>query len=242
MTALAAVLVAAVAAGFSGFGFNVVAVPLLALVLPVKDAVTVGLVLGLVATGLSAILALHRQQVNVRLLVVLLAGSFPGLIVGTAAFRLLNAQSLRITIGVLTACLPMIFMFTRLARPRVFNTGEALSVGFVGGSFAATTGTGGPPIVVYLLATVREATKLRGTIVGHVAVVTLLALLLHAVQGQISGSQLSESARLSPAVAIGLIIGTRLFRVAPSGIYRRSVKAILVLVSVTGLLLALQWV
>ena len=241
MAAVVAVLVAAMAAGFSGFGFNVVAVPLLALVLPVKDAVTIGLVLGLLATGFSAILALRRDQVNLRLLIVLLIGSLPGLFVGTAVFRLLDAQSLRLMIGVLTACLPLVFMLTRLSRPRAVRTSEALSVGFVGGSFAATTGTGGPPIVVYLLATVREATKLRGTIVGHVAVVTLLALLLHAIQGQITSSQLTQSARLSPAVAVGLVLGTLLFRVAPNKVYRQSVKVILVLVSVAGLALALRW-
>ena len=64
VTAAVAVLLAALAAGFSGFGFNVVAVPLLALVLPVKDAVTIGLVLGLLATGFSALLALRRDQIN----------------------------------------------------------------------------------------------------------------------------------------------------------------------------------
>ena len=240
MIAVGAVLSAATAAGFCGFGFNLVAVPLLALVLPVKDAVTISLVLGLLATSVSAVIALRRSQVHLRLLALMLLGSIPGLVVGTAAYLWLDQQGLRITIGIATACFPLLYLVPRLSRPRAIKAHESLGVGFLGGSFAATTGTGGPPIVMYLLTTLRDARVLRGTILGHVAAVTVLALVAHGVQGQISPEQLSESARLAPAAVIGLVVGSLLFtRVSPRA-YQASLRVILVLVSFSGLMLALR--
>src|SRR5207253_5269137 len=110
MIAAGAVLGAAAAAGFSGFGFNLVAVPLLALVLPVKDAVKISLLLELLGSSVSAVVALRRSQVHLRLLVLMLLGSVPGLVVGTAAYLALDQQGLRITIGVVTACFPLLFL------------------------------------------------------------------------------------------------------------------------------------
>jgi uncharacterized membrane protein YfcA len=240
LIALAAVLAAATAAGFSGFGFNVIAVPLMALVLPTKDAVTVGLLLGVLAAGFPAIHALRQHQINLRILGVLLVGSVPGLLVGTMAFDALGSQGLRILIGVITAVFPLVFLTTRLSQPRQVRLCESLGVGFVGGSFAATTGTGGPPIAVYLLTTIKEAKKLRGTILGHVASVTLLALILHAFRGQISHAQLGESARLAPAAVVGLVIGAVLFRVASAHTYQQLLRAILAVVAVAGVALAVK--
>jgi uncharacterized membrane protein YfcA len=240
LIAAGAVLSAAAAAGFSGFGFNLVAVPLLAFVLPVKDAVTIGLMLGVLATSVSAALALRRSQVHLRLLALLLLGSIPGLIVGTVAYLVLNEQGLRITIGVATACFPLLYLMPRLSKPRAIRARESVSVGFVGGSFAATTGTGGPPIVMYLLTTLRDATVLRGTILGHVAAVTVLALAAHGIQGQISTGQLSESARLAPAALVGLVAGSLLFRRVSARAYQNSLRVILAVLSVSGLALAIR--
>jgi uncharacterized membrane protein YfcA len=240
MIAAGAVLGAAAAAGFSGFGFNVVAVPLLALVLPVKDAVTIALVLGLLATGVSASLALRRSQVHLRLLALLLLGSMPGLVVGTAAYLTLDQQALRITIGVATACFPLLYLIPRLTRPRAIRARETVGVGFVGGSFAATTGTGGPPIVMYLLTTLRDTAVLRGTILSHVAAVTVLALIAHGIQGQVSAGQLSQAARLAPAAIVGLVAGSLLFGRVSARTYQNSLRVILVLVSVSGLMLAIR--
>jgi uncharacterized membrane protein YfcA len=216
----------------------VITVPLLALILSAQDAVTIGLILGLVATGFPAILALRQQEVHLRILGFLLVGSLPGLIIGTAAFRLLSAHGLRITIGVLTACLPLIFTLTRFSRPRKVRVGEALGVGLVGGSLAATTGTGGPPVVVYLLTTVQEAAKLRGTILGHVTLVTALALAAHGIQGQISSTQLAQSLRLAPVTIIGLFVGSIFFRRISQRAYRISIRLLIIVVSVAGLILA----
>ena len=49
----AIVAAAAVAQGLSGFGFSLVSIPLLALVVPVKAAIVGGAVLGIVQSGWS---------------------------------------------------------------------------------------------------------------------------------------------------------------------------------------------
>ena len=95
-------------------------------------------------------------------------------------------------------------------------------------------------MVMYLLTTVRDAAVLRGTILGHVAAVTVLALAAHGIQGQISTGQLSQAARLAPAAVIGLAVGSVLFGRVSAHAYQTSLRVILVLVSVSGLMLAVR--
>lgn len=240
MIAAFAVWSASIAAGFTGFGFNLLAVPLLALVFLPKDAVIIALVLGLVVSGLLAALAARRREIDLRVVLLLTAGSVPGLALGTALFRYIDGSALRIAIGAITAGCAALFLIHRSPKPRQARTGESLGVGLLGGALAATTGTGGPPVVAYLMVTATDGVRVRGTVLAHVALVSLLALSAHASNGQLSTNQLEEALKLVPAVLIGLAIGSHLFRRAPGTIYRQVANSTLLLVGVAGIVLAVH--
>lgn len=240
MIAALAVGSASIAAGFTGFGFNLVAVPLLAFVFLPKDAVIIALVLGLVVSGLSALLAATRHEIDHRVVLLLTLGSIPGLVLGTVLFRSIDGSALRVLIGAITAACALLFLVQRNPRRRDAHAAGSLGAGLVGGTLAATTGTGGPPVVAYLMVTATEDVRVRGTVLAHVALVSLFALSAHASTGQLSTHQLEESLRLLPAVLVGLAIGSHLFRRAPGFVYRLVANSTLLLVGIAGVVVAIH--
>jgi uncharacterized membrane protein YfcA len=240
MIASLAVWSASIAAGFTGFGFNLVAVPLLALVFLPKDAVIIALLLGALVSGSLAVVAAQRREIDLRLVWLLTLGSVPGLILGTLLFRHLHSSGLRIFIGAITVVCALLLLIRRSRTQRPAGAGSSLGVGLVGGTLAATTGTGGPPVVAYLMSTGADGAKVRGTVLSHVALVSLLALLAHTARGQVSSHQLEESLKLVPAVVIGLPIGSHLFRRTSGSVYRHVATLTLLVIGVAGVLVAVH--
>lgn len=236
----AAVGAAALAAGFTGFGFNLVAAPLLLSVFEPKDVVPITLLLGLLTSSLVAATAGKRREIDVPLLGLLMAGSLPGLLLGTFAFAALDPDALRNLIGGTAVVCAALVLFARPISPRPARTGESILVGVLSGSLAGSTGTGGPPVVAYLTMTTHEAARLRGTILGHVSLASLLALLGLALHGDVTSAQIAESVKLVPAVVGGLVAGSYLFRRSPAAVYLWTTRVSLISAAVIGAVAAIR--
>jgi uncharacterized membrane protein YfcA len=234
-----AVFVAGVTAGFTGFGFNLVAVPLLVLVMSTKDAVAITLLLGMLASGIVAASSSFRNEIEPRLLALLMAGSVPGIVAGTFAFSHAEPRVLRLFIGVI-AFASAVFVFAQRLHTRPVRIGESLGVGFVSGSLAATTSTGGPPVVAYVLATTREAARARGTILAQIALVSALTIAGFALHGQLTADQLADAVRLAPAVLAGVALGSYGFRRTDPVVHRRAAYGALLATGISGLVVAIR--
>src|SRR5437868_13391806 len=97
-----AVFVAGFLTAITGFGFNAVSLPLLAVAYEPHHAVVVGLIVGLLVFVLVLALPGVRHAIDARLVWVLFMCSVPGLPVGAFALRVLDERTLRLAIGGLT--------------------------------------------------------------------------------------------------------------------------------------------
>jgi uncharacterized membrane protein YfcA len=230
---------AAVVAAFTGFGFNLVAAPLLLLIYEPKDVVPITLLLGVLTSSLAAGAAGRRGEINFPLLGLLMLGSLPGLLVGTSAFAVLNPEALRLIIGVVTA-LSALLLIALSRGGRIFTPRPAGSAGagFLSGILVGMTGTGGPPIAAYVTLTTPEAGRVRGTVIGHVTLVSLAALGALALHHQLTHGQLTKALALAPSVVIGLLIGSYGFRHSSTRMYRWMVSSSLCLSAVAGIIVA----
>jgi uncharacterized membrane protein YfcA len=237
-----AVAAAALAAGFTGFGFNITAVPLLLITLGAREAVIVALLLGLLATITLSAGALHKREVRTRALSLLLVGGLPGLALGTISYSAIGATTLGVVIAVISIAGAVVLTVGRRAGHRPLRAREAFAVGTIGGFFTATTGTGGPPIVTYLAMTdePRATSGVRGTVLAYSSIVTILAVTAHALRGQVSGEALIEAARLAPVTLAGLLAGTLLFRRVSPATYRWVTNATLLAIGVSGLIILVR--
>src|SRR5689334_24667746 len=93
-----AVLLAGFLTGITGFGFNAVSLPLLAVAYEPHHAVVVGLIVGALIFTLVLGLPGVRHAIDVRLVWELFLWSVPGLPLGAAILLWLDARTLRLVI------------------------------------------------------------------------------------------------------------------------------------------------
>src|SRR5215210_6448880 len=94
----AIVAAAAVAQGLSGFGFSLVSIPLLALVVPVKVAVVGGAILGFVQSGL--VVAGDHRHVEWHSAGVLIVAALAGMPIGLLVITRVPEEPLQVAIAI----------------------------------------------------------------------------------------------------------------------------------------------
>ena len=110
MVAVPAVLLLGISKSGFGAGFGSLAVPLMALAVPVPDAAAILMPLLFIMDVLG--LAAFRRDVNLDLLKFLIPFGLVGIVAGTLLFRLLSPATVAGIVGVFT----LVFLAQRLAN------------------------------------------------------------------------------------------------------------------------------
>jgi uncharacterized protein len=247
MTVLAVAAAGAVMTGAAlqsavGFGFALVAAPLLYAASPSPEqAVGLMIVLGLEVNLLTLLAERRRPDPVWGDVAAVVAWSLPGALVGVAVLRALDAVALQVlvTAGVLTALAVNLRAGTipahadspraRWARP---------AAGLSSGALNTTTSTGGPPVALLLMARGLRPHVVRDTLTASfvgMAAITLLALALTGTDEAVPDA--SWIAALVPLTAVGQIAGRPLFaRLAAARSYERVLTLVLVVTVAAGLI------
>jgi len=237
---LAALAVAAGTAlqSATGFGFSLIAAPLVFAAVEPAQAVGLMILLGTEVNALTLVGERRRPQPEVRESVAILAASLPGAVLGVAVLRALDPVALQfaVTAGVIGT-----LAARRLAAGRHTPFWGAPIAGLFAGGLTTSTTTSGPPLIVYLLGRDLTPVQMRDTlplIFLGLSVVGVTALLVTRTHGAVPTAE--QIAILVPVVLVAHIAGRPLFRVlARSGSFDRVVTAVLVVSVVAGLLTAL---
>lgn len=232
----AAVAFAGSAQAFSGFGFGLLVVPLLTLVIGPHDAVVASNVLGTLLV--AAMVARERGAVDWTRVARLLAFAVVGMPFGMVAFLWFPARWLQVLVAtaVLLGTLAIALGF-RLGRPRfAFDA----AVGLLSGVLRTSTSVSGPPVVLYLQSTGMPPTTFRATTSAFFfgsGIVAVPALLL---SGRVGEGAVAAIAVGLPGLTLGLFVGERLFPRVDESVFRIFVSAILITSSLAALALALR--
>ena len=227
----AIVAAAAVAQGLSGFGFSLVSIPLLALVVPVKAAIVGGAVLGLVQSGL--VVARDHRHVEWRSAGVLIAAALAGMPIGLLVITHVRAEPLQVAIAV------TVLVFTALLWRRVRLPTDSLpaevGVGFTSGMLSTSTGMSGPPLVIALQARGIPPSAFRATLATVFSSGSALSLLLFWSQGLVTADALRVAAAGLPGLLVGILLGEVAFRRVDHERFRSIVLVLLVASAVLAL-------
>jgi uncharacterized membrane protein YfcA len=238
---LIAVAGAGVAAGAAlqsatGFGFALVAAPLLFAALGPAEAVGLMLILGLEANVLTLATERRRPRPLKRHAALLLAWGIPGALAGVAVLRALDPVALQIalTLGVAATLLARRIKTAPSHRPPVW---AAPAAGFSAGAFTTSTSINGPPLLVYLLGRGADPGQLRDTItVCFLGFNGVGALALLVTGTTAAAPDPAVIAALVPVVAIGHLAGRPAFaRLARGGRYEPVLTAVLIVSVLAGL-------
>jgi uncharacterized membrane protein YfcA len=218
------VAAAGIAQGLSGFGFSLISIPLLALVVPVKAAIVGGAMLGLVQSGL--IVARDHRHVEWRSAAVLVVAALTGMPIGLLVITHVRAQPLQIVIAL------TVLVFTGLLWRRVRLSTDSLpvevGVGFTSGVLSTSTGMSGPPLVIALQARGVPPTAFRATLATVFVSGSAISLLLFWSRGLVTADALTVAGAGLPGLLVGMLVGERAFRRVDHERFRAIVLVLLV--------------
>ncbi|MBE7417695.1 MAG: sulfite exporter TauE/SafE family protein [Ideonella sp.] len=229
----AALLVGIGKSGVAG-GFGILAVPLIALVMPVPQAAAI--VLPLLTVGdLFGLAALIRDRDRALLRTLLPAGLL-GTAAGFALFDVLSPKAVSGFLGVMT----LLFLAQRTwsagaAEARHVPRWFTALAGWLSGVASFVAHAGGPPVSVALLPMRLAPAVFAGTTAVFFTVLNASKWLPYAWLGLIDASNMASALVLAPFAALGVWLGVKVLRRLPALWFYRLVSAGLL---ITGLKLS----
>lgn len=197
-----AVVAGAVVQGTIGFGVNLVAVPVVAVVEPEALPAT----LTLLALPLSVgMLVREHDHVDRGGLGWLTAGRVPGTVLGAWIVTVLSSDGLSSVIGVFV----LVAVAMSIASPPIAVTPiSATAVGFASGAMGTATSIGGPPLA--LLYQHHAGAVLRSTSAAVFTIGTILSTAALVAAGEVAGWHVLLAVTLSPGIIAGLLLARHL--------------------------------
>lgn len=186
---------------------GLVGVPLLALVMPVRDAAGMMLPLLLVMDAIG--LVAYRREVDWKIVRIMLPGAIAGTVIGWLTFSIVTDAMVALLVGVVTV-LFVLDTFLPL-RKKLADLPLSKSWGAFWGGVSGFTSfvshTGGPPFQVYVLPRKLSPAVFAGTTAWFFAIVNIAKLIPYWTLGQLSVANLAVAAILVPVGIAGMLIG-----------------------------------
>jgi uncharacterized membrane protein YfcA len=225
----AAVFAAGLVQGVTGFGFVIVAAPVLTIYLDPELAVPVLLLQSVVLNG--AIMLDSYRWLNVRRvwLLMLMGALFTP--VGAALLVTLDAAVIRLVVGAVVG-VTSVAMLLGLQRTAGREQLVSAPVGAVSGVLGGATGLSGAPVMLFYTNQEVDPRESRANIVFYVQLMNAVALPSFAVGGLLTGEALLLSAELLPGSLVGVVGGIWLASRVPVGLFKRLSLVIVLLAGI----------
>lgn len=212
----AVAIFAVLVVGLSKSGFvgsaGMMGVPLLALVMPARDAA--GMMLPVLLTMDAVAIWIYRRDANWKVLAIMLPGAAVGTLMGWALWSIVTDAQVLLAVGVIT----LLFVADALLpiRKRLEGLPPSKPWGVFWGAFAGLTSfishTGGPPFQIYTLPLRMTPVVFSATTAFFFAITNTMKLAPYAMLGQLSVSNIERAAILAPIGLLGVFAGVWLVR------------------------------
>ena len=198
-----AIFVAAFVQMLAGFGFALLAMPVMTLAIPVEEAVVIVAILSLATTGWQSIHLRHDAQRPLARR--LIFASFVGMPLGLVILDVVDDTTLKIVLGIAVLVATALLAY----RLDLAHVGPALDIacGFTSGVLNTSLGTNGPPLVFDLQARAIEANTFRATLSMVFVFGNMLALALFALSGKVTDDVVRAAVVAAPAWLLGQALG-----------------------------------
>ena len=223
--AVPAVLIVGFSKAGVGGGLGIMAVPLMALIVPPVQAAAVlmPLLLFMDVFSLRAYWGIfHRRN-----LMILLPGSLIGVVVGGLTFRYMNDDMIRILVGAIAILFTLyrwvgLRLLKRAADHRAApHRGYGTFWAGVGGFTSVVAHGGSPPVHIYLLPQRLDKRVFIGTTVILFALVDVMKLVPYALLGTLDETNLTTALILAPVAPVGIWLGVTFQQRLPEDLFYR---------------------
>ena len=234
--AAAVVFVAAIIRGYSGFGFSMICAVSLSQVLPPVEVVPLILLLEVAAS--SWLLPGVWRQIHWPSLAWLFAGVVVGTPIGLHLLANVPARPMRAVIALVVMAM-VVGLWRGLGFRQMPGRGRTTAVGALSGVLNGATTIGGPPVILFYLATPAGVVVSRASLIAYFLVTDLLAFAIASAQGLVAPDTLYRAGLLAVPLTAGLIVGRRCFSQSSAEALRRKVLLLLTVLSCLALIRAI---
>ena len=219
------VFLAAVVRGYSGFGFSLLTVTALSVVLAPAQIVPAIFILE-IAASIHLLPGIWRD-IHWRSIGPLLAGCLLGTPFGVWLLAHAPAPPMLVALGMFVL-ISTLLLWRGFALKAMPGRAASVATGAVSGLFNGAFSTGGPPVILFYFASPAGAIVGRASIIAYFVGTDMIAVPLLAHEGLITSETIFRALTFLPA----LVAGARSFRGADPAVFRKWVLAILALLSV----------
>ncbi|WP_164821460.1 sulfite exporter TauE/SafE family protein [Paenibacillus koleovorans] len=213
----------------TGFGFGIIAIPLLMLTFDAHTAIFLSGALSL-ASCLIALPSVWRHAER-RLMLRVFGGSLIGLPLGALLYFAIPVLWLKLLVSI-----SILVATALLARKTVFRLGEGRRVGVISGTLSTSVGMPGPPLVMLLTSKGVNKDTFRGTSVLYNAMLYPISLLLQWMSDRVIIHSLAHFYWYIPAILLGQWIGSAIQKQITPVLFRGVTLLLLLVTGVNALI------
>lgn len=215
--------------GVTGFGSALVAIPLLSLIIDIKDAVPLCILNSLVITTYLSLKM--RKHLDPKKIVPLCAAAVPGIIAGSTLLKRVSSTVIEICLGVLLIAYSIYSLISTPERKQLHVIWSYIA-GFLSGAIGAAFSAGGPPTIIYATLNDWEKDAIKATLSGFFLFNSYLIATVHAINGLTTIEIFTYFMISAPFVFLGTVLGTICYGKIPGERYLQLIFIFLILMGI----------
>lgn len=199
------ICIAAVLQSISGFGFSLLAMPLLSIFVDIQDAVVIATLCGIFTNAVH--LRKDFQIVERSIARRISLSALIGMPLGVVVLSVFSATHMRAIIGAVIVVL--VFLMMRNFILKTENTNVDIVLGAFSGLLATSVSTNGPPLVFLLQSKQLDPWRLRATLAYVFTISGCASFIVLMIAGKGSIEAFQYAMLSLPAMYLGTVVGRR---------------------------------
>ena len=199
------ICIAAVLQSISGFGFSLLAMPLLSIFVDIQDAVVIATLCGIFTNAVH--LRKDFQLVERSIARRISLSALIGMPLGVVVLTVFSATQMRAIIGAVIVVL--VFLMMRNFILKTENTNVDIVLGAFSGLLATSVSTNGPPLVFLLQSKQLDPWRLRATLAYVFTISGCASFIVLMIAGKGSIEAFQYAMLSLPAMYLGTVVGRR---------------------------------
>ncbi len=224
---LAILFFSAFTQGFAGFGYPMIAIPLLTLLIDIKTAIPLTAISGLAITGY--LLIRLRKHLSFKELKNLIIGSIIGVPIGVKILSSADPRIIQILLGIIILLFVLLTIFNVIKTKKI-NDLWGYPVGLISGILGGAINVGGPPVIIFVYLQSDDKYKQKASITGFFFISAIAVVISHIYTGIATPEIIWDSMKIIPLILLGVFLGDKLFKYVSSEIYKKLVLTGLIII------------
>jgi len=224
---------AALLQGLSGFGFSILAVPLITFLISPKTSIPIlilySIIINIVVTYST------KDSIELKKIWPMLLSALIAVPLGAKLLIILPENILRIFIGIFILVFGFLFMKGISIKIR-HEKAAMVPIGIISGILSGSISAGGPPVILFFANQNTERHSFRGNLAIYFFIMNLFTVPIFFLNGLITKEVINHSLTFLPALLLGVVLGNLLSGMINDGFFRKITLYLLLIMGIVSIL------